>query len=87
MSSKHNGHDPMKIVWFSHENYPKIRELLKDGWYLPDHYEHWIELVEKLFAGLEIQKINVEPDEFQAWCVLRGMTPSLTACRKYILNL
>ena len=58
-----------------------------DGWYLPDHYEHWIELVEKLFAGLEIQKINVEPDEFQAWCVLRGMTPSLTACRKYILNL
>ena len=86
MSSNHVEIEAMKIVWFSHDNYPKIRELLTDGSHLPDHYEHWVELTENLFADLEIKKINIEPDEFQAWCASRGMTPNLTACRKYIVN-
>jgi hypothetical protein len=86
MGSKNNGTEPMKIVWFSDANYPKIRELLTDGSHLPDQYEQWVELIEEIFDGLEIKKINIEPDEFQVWCVSRGITPSLTACRKYIVN-
>jgi len=81
-----NENESMKTVWFSREDYSKIRELLTDSERLPDDYEQWEKLNEKLFDGVEIEKIYVEPDAFVNWCETQGIAPSFTACRKYIVK-
>lgn len=70
---------PMEVgvTWYTQEAWARIKAAARD----PDRFEathaQWLAMASKVFAdlkakGVPVVKFHIEPDEFQAWCIVRG---------------
>jgi hypothetical protein len=68
----------MNIGWYQRESYARIREIMVDPYRFPQDYESWLETavngVQKLNGmGWKVVMVDIEPEEFIAWCQERGI--------------
>lgn len=61
------------MAWYAEEDWERLREVSADAETLEDNWEEWkehaIDEIERLReAGYEVRRIEVDPDELQAWC-------------------
>ncbi len=82
---------PRRIIglpWYRREDYFRIREMAADPHVLASTYEQWLAAAENneavgRQAGLEIVRVMIDPVEFKAWCLARGVEPDGAARTKY----
>ena len=77
------------LPWYSREDYPRIREMMADRHNLASTYEAWLSAAENnenvgRQAGLQIDRITIEPDGFARWCAEKGVEPDSAARRDYV---
>lgn len=76
------------IGWFRSEHYEQFLELFEKTSNLPPTYELWLEQTEKTVESFRknhviSHKIEVTPEEFRAWCQVRGVKMNNEACRTF----
>jgi hypothetical protein len=67
----------MGIAWYRREDYDRLRRIFSDGANLPQHYDDWLKLAEKLAERLKnqgqaFQRVYIDPDTFPDWCARTG---------------
>lgn len=66
------------IPWYEEQHYARLRQLFKDGANLPETFAGWLKSAEKAVdeikrkGGITVLKVNIDPDEFPAWCGAHG---------------
>jgi len=71
---------PHFAVWFRHEDYQRIRQIMDDRDKFPPEFDAWEtrakgQMEEAKRHGLVITPVILEPDEFLAFCKTENMTP------------
>lgn len=64
--------------WYGRESYPRILAVMADAHLLPRNYDEFLEKAEagekRLAAqGLVVHRVDVDPDQFLAWCTARNI--------------
>ncbi len=68
----------LALPWFRYGDYDEIRRIMSDGDQMSTSYEVWLRYAEaesrKAEAkGLRVQRIMIEPYEFEVWCAANGI--------------
>lgn len=76
------------LPWYRAEHYTGLRASLADGAKLPERYETWqlsTEQVEQVVqrSGVEVVRVDIEPDAFLAWCDCAGLPSDGAARNRY----
>jgi hypothetical protein len=77
------------LPWYSRENYPGILAVVADRHNFASTYDQWLmaaennELVARQ-AGLEIDRVMIEPEAFARWCAEKGAAPDSAARMNYV---
>ncbi|MFZ1218071.1 MAG: hypothetical protein WAO00_02205 [Chthoniobacterales bacterium] len=65
------------IAWFSADQWQLLRSLATDAEDLEETHEEWVKIAEKTIEdlarqGLRAQKVDVDVNELQAWCLAQN---------------
>ncbi|EAV5089677.1 hypothetical protein CFG14_21250 [Salmonella enterica] len=76
----------LKFVVINHRYPPK--EVLTDSWVLPDDYRDWLIRFNQMIdryerSGIEVIKVEIEPNEFVNWCLSNGCEISTKSCNDF----
>jgi hypothetical protein len=76
------------ITWFRREDYPRILEIMVDRDEMYDNYDRWLVDAEQaelhlVHEGCKVSRIVIDPQQFPAWCLLRGLSPSADARSRF----
>jgi hypothetical protein len=77
------------IAWYSREDYREIRELMDDGYVLPEDYELWrrragtVLLIERA-RGSIVLRARILPVPFAAWCDATNQRPDVHARTRHV---
>ena len=77
------------LPWYSRESYPGILAVVVDRHNFASTYDQWLmaaennELVARQ-AGLEIDRVMIDPDAFAQWCAAKGIAPDGAARKNYV---
>jgi hypothetical protein len=79
----------ISLPWYSREDYPAIRDMMRDRHNLAPTYDQWLAAAENnenvgRQAGLEIVRILIEPSSFSRWCAASGLEPDSAARMRYV---
>jgi hypothetical protein len=77
------------LPWYAREDYPRIRDMMADRHNLAPSYDQWLAAAENnedvgRQAGLEIERVMIEPDAFARWCADKGLEPGSAARMQYV---
>ena len=77
------------LPWYSHEDYGRIREMMVDRHNLAPTYDAWLAAAENnesvgREAGLQIDRVMIEPEAFARWCAEKNLEPGSAARMKYV---
>lgn len=80
------------LPWYSREDYPDICRMMADRHNLAPTYEQWLAAAENnesvgKQAGLEIERILIEPSSFARWCAAGGLVPDSAARMRYVAEM
>jgi hypothetical protein len=69
------------IPWIERNNYDAVKRMIADD-SMPNTLEEWIDktlkqINEWLAAGIVVEKVVVNPDQFTAWCLASGVDHNL----------
>jgi hypothetical protein len=76
------------FAWYQREDYPRIREIMVDRDKMHDTYDEWLADFERgelalVLEGHKVVRIVIDPREFPAWCLARGLSPSADARSRF----
>jgi hypothetical protein len=79
------------FYWFREQDYDYIRGLIPNDPHLPASFAQWQQVANKQLAqikagGAAIQKIDVDPREFVAYCKAKGIEHSIAALGAFVLE-
>ena len=79
----------IRLPWYSRENYHGILGVVAERHNFASTYDQWLMAAENnervaRQAGLEIDRVMIEPEAFARWCAEKGMAPDSTARRSYV---
>ncbi|HED1416057.1 TPA: hypothetical protein R4S01_002905 [Enterobacter hormaechei subsp. steigerwaltii] len=80
---------PISVYWFKNrDQYDSCIELLTDSWVLPDDYRDWLIRFNQMIdryerSGIEVIKVEIEPNEFTNWCLANGCEISTKSCNDF----
>ncbi|HHT2660938.1 TPA: hypothetical protein ACTYSP_000496 [Citrobacter freundii] len=80
---------PISVFWFKNRaQYDSCKEVLTDSWVLPDDYRDWLirfnQMIERYErSGIQVIKIEIEPNEFSVWCLSNGCEISTKSCNDF----
>ncbi|EGG1850480.1 hypothetical protein IM140_004590 [Salmonella enterica subsp. enterica serovar Dublin] len=80
---------PISVFWFKNlEPYESCKEILTDSWVLPDDYRDWLIRFNQMIdryerSGIEVIKVEIEPNEFSIWCLANGCEISTKSCNDF----
>jgi len=80
------------LPWYNRDDYPDIRNMMADRHNLAPSYELWLAAAENnesvgKQAGLEIERILIEPLSFSRWCAANGLEPDSAARMRYVAEI
>jgi hypothetical protein len=66
------------VAWIREQDYRWARKRMIDGYLFPPAYKNWTATVEAeirrcMAAGHIVEKIIIEPNQFEGWCRQRGL--------------
>ena len=66
------------IVWFQPEHYVRLAAMFEDHFGIDSTYEEWLYAAESRRqslerAGIKVLCVDLDPEEFPAWCLVMGM--------------
>lgn len=77
------------IAWYNRADYAEIRELMDDGYVLPEDYEVWrrrasaVLLIEES-RGSVVIRASILPGPFAAWCEATNQLPDVRARTRHV---
>jgi hypothetical protein len=76
------------IVWFQPENYARLAAMFEDHLGFNSTYEEWLYAAESRRqslerAGIKVLCVDIDPDEFPAWCKAMGMRLNAESRKAY----
>jgi hypothetical protein len=76
------------LTWYSRENYDRILEIMVDADKLPRNYDVWLKGAENgerrlKSSGRNVVRAMIDPEEFIAWCAVRGLTCDSNARQRW----
>jgi hypothetical protein len=76
------------MTWFLREDYPRILEIMVDRDEMHDNYDQWLADTERaelhlVLEGCKVRRIVIDPQQFPAWCLLRGLNPNSAARSRF----
>ena len=76
------------MAWYKRENYTRNKSMFEDGNKLHDTYDEWLKAAEIGRKSLEskgakVVCVDIDPDEFSAWCKKSGMKLNAEARTSY----
>jgi len=77
------------LPWYSRETYPGILAVVADRHNFAATYDQWLmaaennELVARQ-AGLEVDRVMIEPEAFARFCAEKGIAPDSAARMNYV---
>ncbi|EMG0506700.1 hypothetical protein V3W72_004992 [Salmonella enterica] len=80
---------PISVFWFKNfDQYESRKEVLTDSWVLPDDYRDWLIRFNQMIdryerSGIEVFKVEIEPNEFVNWCFSNGCEISTKSCNDF----
>ena len=79
----------IRLPWYSRENYPGILGVVADRHNFASTYDQWLMAAENnervaRQAGLEIDRVMIEPEAFARWCAGKGAAPDSAARMSYV---
>jgi hypothetical protein len=79
------------FYWFEREDYEQVRCLIPNDKQIPASFDQWeqgaLKQISQLEArGIPIRKIMVDPQEYGAYCGVRGIAPSIATLGAFILE-
>jgi len=79
----------IRLPWYSRENYPGILGVVADRHNFASTYDQWLMAAENnervaRQAGLEIDRVMIEPEAFARWCAGKGAAPDSAARMNYV---
>jgi hypothetical protein len=83
--------NPSYMPWIRREDYEAFRRLTpKDD--LPNTFDEWFDRAMKLIRDHEahrrrVNKVEVEPQQFSAWCRASGVNPNDTTLGAFAVKL
>ncbi|MEX2316045.1 MAG: hypothetical protein WD669_02765 [Pirellulales bacterium] len=82
----------MGIAWYKPATYAKCLAIFNDAADLPDSFDSWFlkaRALEQdlLRQGLEVIRVEIDPDTFPAWCAANGYTKLDKDARMHYGNL
>jgi hypothetical protein len=77
------------LPWYNREDYPDIRNMMADRHNLSPSYEQWLAAAENnesvgRQAGLEVERVLIEPSSFSRWCAAQKIEPDSAARMRYV---
>ena len=83
-----SGHLATGMVWFQPENYERLAGMFEDHAGISSTYEEWFyaaecrrQELEK--SGVRVLRVDLDPDEFPAWCKSVGMRLNAESRKAY----
>lgn len=79
----------IRLPWYSRENYPGILGVVADRHNFASTYDQWLMAAENnervaRQAGIEIDRVMIEPEAFARWCAGKGAAPDSAARMSYV---
>ncbi|EEA1843686.1 hypothetical protein GKG76_00625 [Salmonella enterica] len=80
---------PISVFWFKNlDQYESCKEILTDSWVLPDDYRDWLIRFNQMIdryerSGIEVIKVEIEPNEFSIWCLANECEISTKSCNDF----
>jgi len=76
------------LAWYRKEHYAQLRALFIDGARLHDTHAGWLAAARATEAhlaanGRRVVRVDIEPEEFVAWCSAHGVNPDAEARTRY----
>jgi len=80
------------LPWYNREDYPDIRRIMADRHNLAPSYDQWLSAAENnesvaQQAGLEIERVLIEPSSFARWCAAAALEPDSAARMRYVAEM
>ena len=77
------------FIWYKRENYDRLLAMFDDRDNLPATYDEWLVRAEcgrkdQESKGVRVLCVDIDPDEFAAWCKAKGMKPDSKARLGYL---
>lgn len=77
------------LPWYRREDYQELREMMADRHNLASSYEQWLAAAENneavgRQAGLEIDRVLIDPAAFARWCAAENVEPDSAARMRYV---
>ncbi|RUO97407.1 MAG: hypothetical protein EKK30_17010 [Hyphomicrobium sp.] len=68
----------LALPWFRSGDYDEIRRIMSDGHKMANSYEVWLKDAEAESKraeshGMLVERVMIEPYEFEVWCAANGM--------------
>ena len=79
---------PLGVPWFRAHDYARCREMMDDRDKLPATFSAWEREAQDRLEGLldfscSLEKVEIDPERFAAFCQAQGLRPSAMARNAY----
>lgn len=79
------------VAWYSPDTWALMREIAPDRADLHDTYKGWLAEAQRaelaVIAGGHVsRRVQVDPAELAAWCLIRAKAPDLAARAEFVSN-
>jgi hypothetical protein len=88
-----SGKQPLKvgIAWYRPEQWGRLRQISDDVNKLEESYEEWLSIATKTLGelqaqGMEIEKVEIDINELQAYCNDRGMPVNAKSRSEFVTD-
>lgn len=76
------------VVWYRREDYGRILAIMADADKLPATWDKWFYSADKLVRhltkqGAIVEKVQIDPETFPAWCAARGLNLDAEARNRF----
>jgi hypothetical protein len=79
----------LRVGWYTHENWTKVKHACVDPDRLEASYEEWLDMAEGALADLKASGLNparslIEADDLLAWCLAHDKINDAAARSEYV---
>jgi hypothetical protein len=77
------------VTWYTEEEWAKVKRSSVDSDRFEDSYSQWVSMAERarremLAVGIMTEKVFINSEELQAWCIAHGKRNDASARSEYV---
>jgi len=88
----HNQHSSVGIVWYTKEEWQKMKEMSSDAEIFENSFKEWEQMANKSLldlkaTGIIAKRVFIKADEFIVWCKIYSLPLDASSRSKYITEI